>query len=232
PERTFAITRLPLGALQDIRRATGTTFNDVYLAVCAGALRRYLVEREELPLRPLVASVPVSTDPDVARMSGNRVDNIYVSVATDVADPLERLRTIHDGVVAARAVRQQLGHDLLEQRADVVPPQLYQPTVRLWSRSHVADHLHPPLNVILSNVAGPREEIRMGPVGLEALYSVGPILEGIGLNVTAWSYEDVLGVSLIGCPKSVPDPWALVDQFHLALEELRRAVGSDVGADC
>jgi diacylglycerol O-acyltransferase len=232
PERTFAMTRLPLGALQDIRRATGTTFNDVYLAVCAGALRRYLVEREELPLRPLVASVPVSTDPDVARMSGNRVDNIYVSVATDVADPLERLRTIHDGVVAARAVRQQLGHDLLEQRADVVPPQLYQPTVRLWSRSHVADHLHPPLNVILSNVAGPREEIRMGPVGLEALYSVGPILEGIGLNVTAWSYEDVLGVSLIGCPKSVPDPWTLADQFHLALEELRRAVGSDVGADC
>ena len=231
PERTFAMTRLPLEALQDVRRATDTTLNDVYLAICAGALRLYLIEREELPHRPLVASVPVSTDPDVNRMSGNRVDNIYVAVGTDVADPLERLRTIHDGVVAARTVRQQLGHDLLEQRADVVPPQLYQRTVRLWSRSHAADHLHPPLNVILSNVAGPREVIRIGPVDLEALYSVGPILEGIGLNITAWSYKDVLGVSLIGCPRSVPDPWVLVDHFHRALEELRRAVGCDVRAE-
>jgi len=231
PQRTFAMTGLPLGALQDVRRATGTTLNDVYLAVCAGALRRYLAEREELPDRPLVASVPVSTDPDAARLTGNRVDNIYVSVATDVADPAERLRTIHDGVVASRAVRSVLGHDLLEQRADVVPPQLYQPTVRLWSRSHAADHLHPPLNVILSNVAGPRAEIRMGPVGLDALYSVGPILEGIGLNITAWSYQDVLGVSLIGCPRSLPDPWALADQLHVALDELQRAVGSDVAAD-
>jgi len=231
PQRTFAMTGLPLGALQDVRRATGTTLNDVYLAVCAGALRRYLAEREELPDRPLVASVPVSTDPDAARLTGNRVDNIYVSVATDVADPAERLRTIHDGVVASRAVRRVLGHDLLEQRADVVPPQLYQPTVRLWSRSHAADHLHPPLNVILSNVAGPRAEIRMGPVGLDALYSVGPILEGIGLNITAWSYQDVLGVSLIGCPRSLPDPWALADQLHLALDELQRAVGSDMVAD-
>ncbi len=148
-----------------------------------------------------------------------------MSVATDVADPAERLRTIHDGVLASRAVRSVLGHDLLEQRADVVPPQLYQPTVRLWSRSHAADHLHPPLNVILSNVAGPRAEIRMGPVGLDALYSVGPILEGIGLNITAWSYQGVLGVSLIGCPRSLPDPWALADQLHLAPSTTwRRAV--------
>ena len=230
-ERTFAMVRLPLHLLQDVRRATGTSLNDVYLTVCAGALRRYLLERNELPHRPLVASVPVSTDPDRARLSGNRVDNIYVAVGTDIADPAARLRSVHDGVVAARAVRSLLGHDLLERRADVVPPQLYQPTVRLWSRSHAADHLHPPLNVILSNVAGPSEEIRMGPVGLEALYSVGPILEGIGLNITAWSYQDVLGVSLIGCPRSVPDPWAVVDLLPGSLEELHGAVRAGTDAD-
>lgn len=87
PERTFAMTNLPLTDLKAIRRATGTTLNDVYLAVCAGALRRYLGDRGELPERPLVASVPVSTDPNVARMSGNRVDNLYVSIGTDIADP-------------------------------------------------------------------------------------------------------------------------------------------------
>jgi len=231
PARTFAMARLPLDALRDIRRATGTTLNDVYLTVCAGALREYLVARGELPARPLVASVPVSTDPDAARLSGNRVDNIYVAIGTDVADPAARLALIHDGVRASKEVRSRLGHELLEQRADVVPPQLYQPTVRLWSRSHVANVVHPPLNVILSNVAGPKEPIRIGPVNLDALYSVGPILEGIGCNMTAWSYVDELAVSVIGCPASMPDPWALVDLLPGALDELARAVGRDVGAD-
>ena len=229
--RTFAMTNLSMGTIQAIRSATGSTFNDVYLAVCAGALRSYLAGRGELPARPLVASVPVSTDSSTARLSGNRVDNIYVSIGTDVADPVSRLRAIHDGVVAAKAVRSLLGNDLLEQRADVVPPQLYRPTVRLWSRSHVANVLHPPLNVILSNVAGPREPIHIGPVALDALYSVGPILEGIGLNITAWSYVDSLAVSLIGCPTSVPDPWILVEHLHVALDELQQSVRGMVPAD-
>ncbi len=231
PARTFAMTRLPVDVLWEIRRATGTTLNDVYLTVCAGALRTYLAERGELPPRSLVASVPVSTDPGVARLSGNRVDNIYVAIRTDVADPVARLSAVHDGVRASKEVRSLLGHELLEQRSDVVPPQLYQPAVRLWTRSHAADVLHPPLNVILSNVAGPREAIRMGPVVLEALYSVGPILEGIGLNITAWSYEDKLGVSIMGCPRSVPDPWTIVGHLHGALDELIRAVADSIPAD-
>ena len=228
PGRTFAMTRLPLDVMRDIRRATGTTLNDVYLTVCAGALRTYLDERDELPHRPLVASVPVSTDPGAARLSGNRVDNIYVSIGTDVDDPATRLAAIHSGVLASKEVRRALGHDLLEQRADVVPPQIYQPVVRLWSRSHAANVLHPPLNVILSNVAGPKEPIRFGPITLDALYSVGPILEGIGCNITAWSYVDQLGVSILGCPTSVPDPWVLVDHLHRALDDLQRAVERSV----
>jgi len=228
--RTFAMTNLPLGELKAIRRAAGTTLNDVYLAICGGALRRYLSDRGELPDRPLVASVPVSTDPDSARLSGNRVDNLYVFIGTDVADPLLRLRQIHDGMQASKEVRGLLGHDGLAQRADVVPPQIYNSVVRLWSRSHVADRVHPPLNVVLSNVAGPREKIFFGPIALEALYSVGPILEGIGLNLTAWSYEDNLGVSLLACPTSVPDPWSILDALHDSLDELRIAIDRDTAA--
>jgi diacylglycerol O-acyltransferase len=225
-ERTFAMTNLPLAELKAIRRAAGTTLNDVYLAVCAGALRRYLSDRGELPGRPLVASVPVSTDPNVARMSGNRVDSLYVSIGTDIADPLQRLRHIHEMTVASKEVRGLLGHDLLAQRADVVPPQIYRSAVRIWSRSHFADRVHPPLNVVLSNVAGPRKRIFVGPIELEALYSVGPILEGIGLNITAWSYEGVLGVSLLACPASVPDPWLIIDALHDSLDQLGGAIST------
>ena len=106
-DRTFAMTRLPLEDLKSIRRTAGTTLNDVYLCVCAGALRRYLLDRGELPARPLVASVPVSTDPNVARMSGNRVDNLYVSIGTDIADPVRRLEAHpeHDGSLQGSSQR-------------------------------------------------------------------------------------------------------------------------------
>jgi diacylglycerol O-acyltransferase / wax synthase len=230
-ERTFAMTNLPLEDLRSIRRSAGAKLNDVYLAVCGGALRRYLSDRGELPDRPLVASVPVSTDPDVARMSGNRVDNLYVSIGTDVADPVQRLKQIHAGSKASKEVRGLLGHDLLAQRADIVPPQIYNSIVRVWSRSHIADRLRPPLNVVLSNVAGPRDRIFFGPIELESLYSVGPILEGIGLNITAWSYAGALGVSVLACPASVPDPWLIIDALHDALDELRMAVGQDSPID-
>jgi diacylglycerol O-acyltransferase / wax synthase len=230
-ERTFAMTNLPLADLKTIRRAASTTLNDVYLAVCGGALRRYLSDRGELPDRPLVASVPVSTDPDVARMSGNRVDNLYVSIGTDIADPVRRLKQIHEGTEASKEVRGLLGHDFLAQRADVVPPQIYRSAVRIWSRSHIADRVHPPLNVVLSNVAGPRDRIFFGPIELEALYSVGPILEGIGLNITAWSYESALGVSVLACPVSVPDPWSIIDALHASLDELRIAIDRGAQVD-
>ena len=115
----------------------------------------------------------------------------------------------------------------LAQRADIVPPQIYHSIVRIWGRSHVADRVNPPLNVVLSNVAGPRERISFGSTKLEALYSVGPILEGIGLNITAWSYGDSLGVSVLGCPTSVPDPWSIIDALHDSLDELRIAIKQD-----
>ena len=115
---------------------------------------------------------------------------------------------------AAKDVRSSLGNDLLEKRADVVPPQLYALAVRAWARTRLANHVRPPLNLVLSNVAGPRERLQVGQAVLEAIYSVGPILEGIGLNITAWSYAGDLNVSVLGCPTSVPDPWVITDALH------------------
>jgi WS/DGAT/MGAT family acyltransferase len=222
PARTYAMTTLPLDELKVVRRSSGATLNDVFLAVCGGALRAYLRDAGALPDRPLVASVPVSTDSGDDRLGGNRVDNLYVSIGTDIADPLERLRHIHAVAAASKDVRSVLGNDLMEQRADVVPPQLYALAVRTWSRTGLANHVRPPVNVVLSNVPGPRERLRVGQAELEAIYSVGPILEGIGLNVTAWSYADALHVSVLGCPESLPDPWLVADALHGSLADLTR----------
>ncbi|HXY26701.1 MAG TPA: wax ester/triacylglycerol synthase family O-acyltransferase [Acidimicrobiales bacterium] len=220
--RTFAMTALPLEDLKAIRRATDTTLNDVYLTVCAGALRRYLEARRELPARPLVASVPLSTDGGIGHLLGNQLDNMYVSLATDVDGPLARLQAVHVEAAAAKEARRAFGNELMEQRADVVPPQLYSSAVHLWSRTHLANRLPPPLNVIISNVAGPRQPLAFGPVTMRALYSVGPIVEGVGLNITAWSYVDQLFIGILGCPRSLPDPWAVADLLPQALGELER----------
>ena len=227
--RTYAMTTLALDDLKAIRRSSGVTLNDVYLAVCAGAVRTYLVEQGTLPARPLVASVPVSTDPNATRLGGNHVDNLYVSIGTDIADPLERLHHIHDVAAAAKDVRSVLGSDLLEKRADVVPPQLFALAVRTWARTRLANHMRPPVNLVLSNVAGPRQRLHVGQAVLEAIYSVGPILEGIGLNITAWSYADALHVSVLGCPPSLPDPWSIVDALHNSLAQIKQASDSADG---
>lgn len=222
-ERTFAMTTLPLEDLKVVRRAFETTLNDVFLAVCGGALRAYLLELGSLPGRPLVASVPVSMGPSSPRGGGNHLDNLYVSIPTDEPDPVMRLRHISAVARGAKEVRAALGNQLFEERAEIVPPQLYSVVIRAWTRSRLADRVRPPVNVVLSNVPGPPERLHVGSANLEALYSVGPILEGIGCNITAWSYGPNLHVSVLGCPRSIPDPWPLADALHRSLEELTAA---------
>ena len=221
--RTFAMTTVPLEDLKLVRRTFDVTLNDVFLAMCSGALRHHLRAAGALPERPLVASVPLGTALGPLDRAGNHVDNLYVSIATDVADPAGRLRAISASARSAKDMRAALGTDLLEERAEVVPPQLYSLTIRAWTRSTLADHVRPPVNVVLSNVAGPPEAMAMGAARIEALYSVGPILEGIGCNITAWSYAGRLHVSVLGCPRSLPDPWPLVDALGRSLDELTDA---------
>jgi len=220
-DRTVAMATVPLEELKEIRRAAGATLNDVFLAMCSGAVRSYLLARDTLPRRPLVASVPVSTG--TRGNGGNHVDNLFVSIATDVADPFERLLRIRGGARAAKETRAAYGNDLLEERAEVIPPQLYELAIRTWTRTGLANRLPPPVNLVLSNVAGPSERLRVGGAVLDALYSVGPILEGIGLNMTAWSYAGDLHVTVLGCPASLPDPWRLAGALVGSLEELKRA---------
>jgi diacylglycerol O-acyltransferase len=221
PDRTFAMTALPIADLLAIKSSVGTTLNGVFLGLCAGALRRYLVERGELPSKPLVASVPVGTHQDRPYLSGNHVDSMYVPLPIGLSDPVERLRFVHRAAGESRRIRQAMGHELFEQRAAMTPLNLYSPVIRLWGRSRLSNRVRPPINLVASNVAGPREPLETGGGVVSALYSVGPILEGVGLNITAWSYVDALNIGVLGCQASLPDPWALTEALEAELDELR-----------
>jgi diacylglycerol O-acyltransferase len=227
PRRAFATSRLPLADAAEVRRAAGVSLNDVVLAVVAGALRSFLVDRGELPSVPLVAAVPVAADPAggaAARLSGNRLSNIFTSLATDVADPAERLAEIHRVTAEAKEEQRILGTRTFASWVQYTPPRPYSWVVGLWSRRRLGDRLPPPVNLVVSNVPGPPVPLTAHGAALRELVSVGPVLEGVGLNITVWSYAGALHVGLLADAARLPDLEGLAGALAPALDELRRAV--------
>ncbi len=222
PRRSFATTTLPLADLKRVRQAHDVTLNDVVLGVVSGALRRWLAAHGEHPKAGLVAGVPVGTDDPGSqpRLGGNRVSNLFTSLATDVDDPVARLHTISRTTTASKSVQRTLGPTMLIDWVQFTPPAPFTAVLRHYSNAGTAARHAPPFNVVVSNVRGPAEPITIADAHLRDLYSVGPILEGIGLNVTAWSYVDHLNVSLLSCPDLVGDLPSLAAQLRPALDEL------------
>jgi diacylglycerol O-acyltransferase len=226
--RNFATAVLPIDRIKEVQRAHGVTMNDVVLGVVSGALRRYLADRGELPTRSLVAGVPVATDAAGAgpRLGGNRVSNIFTTLATDIDDPHDRLQAISRTTGESKRIHQTLGANMLVDWVQFAPPAPLTAAMQLYSRFDAASHHPSPFNVVVSNVRGPGEPVSISGAHLRDLYSVGPILEGIGLNVTAWSYVDRMNFSFLGCPDLVDDLAPLVAELPRALEELRTTKGA------
>ena len=166
--------------------------------------------------------MPVSTEqPGAApRLAGNRVSNLFTSLATDIDDPAERLRIISRTTAEAKVVQQTLGPDMLTNWVQFTPPAPFSALMRAYSKRGVASRHPAPFNVIVSNVPGPRTPATIAGAPLADLYSVGPILEGIGLNVTVWSYGDRMNFSLLTCPDLLPDVGNIADRLPAALDEL------------
>jgi diacylglycerol O-acyltransferase len=225
PHRIFATTTFPLDDIKEVRKAFGVTVNDVILAVCAGGLRRYLEARGELPDRPLVAGVPVAVAAGEGqrRLGGNWVSNMFTSLRTDLDDPVARLIAIHDTTKVAKEVHHALGAEMLADWSELTPPRPFAAWMRFYSRHKLADRHRPPINLVISNVSGPTVPLYIAGARLEALYSMGPVLEGIGLNITVWSYLGVLYFGLVACREAMGDLWDLCDDLAAGLEELTSA---------
>lgn len=230
PLRSFATATLPLAELKRVRaqhQAAGleVTLNDVVLAVTSGALRRWLADHGERPASSLLAGVPVSADERdaVPRLGGNRVSNLFTTLATDVDDPVERLRTIAATTAHAKRINARLGSSILADWSQFTPPRPFAAAVRAYSRLNAASWHPAAFSAIVSNVPGPREPATVGGARLADLFSVGPLVDGIGLNVTVWSYVDRMNFSLLACPDLLPDVHLLASYLPGALSELELA---------
>lgn len=223
--RTFVSTSVPLPDVKRVKNALGVTINDVLLALVSGAVRSYLAARGALPATSLVAEVPVATDPPEARrLAGNRLSNIFTSLRTDLEDPVARVRSIHEITVAAKDLHRVLGPELYESWSQYTPPSLFAALMRFYSRRRIADRMRPAVNVIVSCVAGPPAPLAWSSGRITGIFSVGPIIEGAALNVTAWSYVDRLQVGVLSCPDLVSDTAAIASSLRGELDALLAAI--------
>lgn len=219
--RRLATLALPLEDAKLVGSVFGGTVNDVVLAGVAGGVRRLLERRDEKPEGSLVALVPVSTrTEDDQGTLGNRVGGMLVSLATELDDPVDRLVAIARGAAVAKAQQPMTGGRLLEDLARMVPPAVASRLARWAAGLRVFDHLPPIANLTVSCVPGPSVSLFCAGARVAALYPIGPVAEGMGLNVTAMSYEDTLYFGLLGCRRLVPDVQDLAICLDDAFAEL------------
>jgi WS/DGAT/MGAT family acyltransferase len=230
PHRRFAFAQAPLDDVRTVRRVFGGTVNDVVLATVAGALRRLLAERGERLDEAVVAMVPMSRRTEADRGAlGNKVSAMLVSLATQIADPVERFTTIAAGTRLAKDQARVLSEELIQGWAQLAFPALSSRIARLAGNLRLFDHFPPLFNVLVSNIAGPDFTLWCAGARLVGLYPVGPIIEGVGLNVTVASYEGSLYFGILGCRELVPEVVHLGDLVTDAFTELLKAAERNGG---
>jgi WS/DGAT/MGAT family acyltransferase len=220
--RRFAFTQLSLQSVKDIKNAYEFTVNDVVVSICAGAVRRWLIEHDDLPEGPLVAQIPVSVRTEEQRGTfGNRILLMTAPLHTEVEDPIERLRQTHDSLVDMKERHRALPADLLRDANQFVPPALFSRAARLTFSLSASKRGRPAWNLVVSNVPGPQIPLYMAGAQLEAQYPISVITDGMGLNITVMSYCGQLNFGIIADREQMPDVWSLVGWLREALEELR-----------
>jgi diacylglycerol O-acyltransferase len=227
--RSFDTVTLSLPTVKKIKNAFACTVNDVVLALCAGALRRYFESIDEDLDGSLVAMVPVSVRTDDGG-EGNQVSSMLASLATDIDDPVERLTTISQGMKRAKEQQTLIGADTLQEWAEFAAPAVAGTAARLYSRTRISGRHRPLFNVTISNVPGPPFPLYMAGAQVQATYPVGPITDGGGLNMTVMSYLDNLDFGLLACPDVLPDVSAVGRGLTDALAELEKCADA-VSAD-
>jgi WS/DGAT/MGAT family acyltransferase len=226
--RSLAWTSLPMEEVVKLKEAFGVKTNDVVLGIVSGTLRRYLDRLDGLPDKPLVAQVPVSLRTDETREKvGTQVGSMFTTLATDVADPSERIRVIAAESLKAKAMRREFDEHKLENLTATVTHGLIGLAARAWTAAGLDARTPPVFNLIVSNVAGPQFDLFMAGAHVEAMYPLGPLLYGTGVNITVISNADRLDVGFLACPDLVPDVWMLAAEVEPAVDELRDAAAHD-----
>jgi diacylglycerol O-acyltransferase len=205
-DRAIAFADLDMAKVRALTTRFGSTINDVVLAVCSGALRTHLAAQGEDVESPLVAVVPVSVRPDKdAAVLGNHLSAMFVPLSNDKKTPLERLRTVTAASASCKGQERAVGYGpMATLMTEAVPPAVAKPMIQLGVRSGVLRKLRPG-NLMISNVPGPGFPLYFAGMELCAVYPLGPVMNGVALNITVQSYRESLFVGINACASAVAD---------------------------
>jgi WS/DGAT/MGAT family acyltransferase len=192
------------------------------VAICTGAVRRWLIEHGELPSEPLVAQIPVSVrTSEQAGTYGNRIMLMSAPLFTNLPDPAVRLRRTHEALAVMKERHKALPAELLKDVNHFIPPAVFARAARATFALSTSSPGRPTWNLVISNVPGPQLPLYCAGARLDANYPVSVITDGMGLNMTVMSYCGHLDFGLVADRDQMPDLWKLIEWLRDSLEELR-----------
>ena len=219
-QRRYATQQLSIGRLKAAGKAADATVNDVVLALCGSALRRFLKDANALPSRSLVAAVPMSMREPGDTASANAVSIMFAGLGTDIADPVERLRQVKRSTAGGKSHLRAIpkgGHPLYNS--------LLLAPFALQVITGIGAQARPCFNVTVSNVPGPNRPMYLQGAALEAFYPVSIAAHGQAVNITCTSYNGSLNFGIAGCRDALPHLQRVAVYLGEALGELEAAIG-------
>ena len=225
PHRVFDGVTFKLKQLSGIRKAVpGATVNDVVLAICGGALREYLASKDELPEESLIAMAPVNTRTvDETNVAGNVLAMMFVPIHTDVEDPLARLRVVREATAGSKATEDAIGARQMTDLTRHIPSATTALAGRLVTSLGLGHRAIRLANCTITNVPGPQQPMYFNGAKLLKTTGCAPIIDGMGLIITAISYNGELVLSFTSCREITPDPEFLVACAKRSFQELKKA---------
>jgi WS/DGAT/MGAT family acyltransferase len=226
--RVFEGVTFDLRAIKQIKNKVGGTVNDVVLAICAGSMRRYLLDKQELPDESLVTMCPVNVrDPGVQAAGGNHVVAMNVPLHTDITDPAERLAAICESTRNAKEHSHAVGAKSMMEVANFIPSQLSVLGARVAAEQGLANFVTPTSNTVITNVPGSPVPFYSNGALFVRGWGLGPLVDGNGLFHSVGSYCDELYIGITCCRDMMPDPDFYSECLQASLEELKEAFKLD-----
>lgn len=223
-ERAFASVSIAQDEARRVAKAHGVSLNEVVLAICSGALRHRLGAARALPAKPLLAAVPVSLRAAGNTQMNTQASMMRISLASDVADPLARLRAIHASSASAKAITSSLKAVLPTDFPSLGAPWLMSAAAALYGRARLAERMPPIANVTISNVPGSPVPLYLAGAKMLTYYPASIAIHGVALNITVESYNGSLDFGLTACRKAMPDLAELAHDMLSAHRELLATV--------
>ncbi len=206
----------------------GATVNDVIVAICGGALRKYLASKDELPEQSMVAMAPISVRPDGDRKAlGNQVAAMTIKIGTDIEDPIARIQAVHENAAAQKAMTNAVGAKLMTDFQEFVPSTTAAMAARLYTELGLSESVTMPFNCVISNVPGPQFPLYSAGAKLVTQFGLGPLYDGMGIFFPVFSYNGHITLTVNACREMMPDPEFFGECLQQSYDDIKAATIGD-----